>query len=68
MGIRESSVYKKWIRHLRDDRTRYRTTAACQDTGKELIILLCGGDKATQDEDIKQAKRRAAAMNPDEEK
>ncbi len=27
--------------------------------GTELIILLCGGDKSTQREDIKQAKRIA---------
>jgi putative addiction module killer protein len=38
-----------------------------KDTGKELIILLCGGDKSTQNEDIKQAKKIAAVFNPDEE-
>jgi putative addiction module killer protein len=38
-----------------------------KDTGKEIIILLCGGDKSTQDEDIKQAIKIAAAYNPDEE-
>jgi putative addiction module killer protein len=106
MKIRESSVYKKWIRNLRDERARYRInarierfkqgnpgdvkpvgegvsemridygpgyrvyykiTTAYQDTGKEIIILLCGGDKATQDEDIKQAKKIAAVFNPHEE-
>jgi putative addiction module killer protein len=100
MKTRESSVYKKWIRNLRDERARYRINARIerlkqgnpgdvkpvgegvsemridygsgyrvyyQDTGKEIIILLCGGDKATQDEDIKQAKKIAAAFNPDEE-
>ena len=39
-----------------------------KDTGKEIVILLCGGDKTTQDEDIKQAKEIAAAFNPDKEK
>ena len=29
-------------------------------TGKEIIILLCGGDKTTQQEDISRAKRIAA--------
>jgi putative addiction module killer protein len=38
-----------------------------KETRKEIIILLCGGDKTTQDEDIKQAKKIAAAFNPDEE-
>jgi putative addiction module killer protein len=28
-----------------------------KDTGKEIILLLCGGDKSTQEKDIKDAKR-----------
>jgi putative addiction module killer protein len=30
-----------------------------KDTGKEIIILLCGGDKTTQQADIKRAKQLA---------
>jgi len=30
-----------------------------KDTGREIIILLCGGDKTTQQEDIVQAKEIA---------
>jgi putative addiction module killer protein len=96
----ESSVYKKWIRNLRDERARYRINARIErlkqgnpgdvkpvgegvsemridygtgyrvyykDTRKEIIILLCGGDKAGQEEDIKQAKKIAAVFNSDEE-
>jgi putative addiction module killer protein len=103
MKIRGSSVYKKWIENLRDDRARYRILARIKrlengnpgdvgpigdgcsemridygpgyrvyytgprstDTGKEIIILLCGGDKSTQQADIAKAKKIAAAYNPD---
>ena len=30
-----------------------------KDTGKEIIILLCGGDKTTQQTDIERARRMA---------
>jgi putative addiction module killer protein len=37
-----------------------------QDTGKEIIILLCGGDKTTQQADINRA-RQIAKMPLEEE-
>jgi putative addiction module killer protein len=30
-----------------------------KDTGKEIVILLCGGDKTTQQADVAEAKRIA---------
>jgi putative addiction module killer protein len=32
-----------------------------KDTGKEIILLLCGGDKSTQQKDIEKAKKIARA-------
>jgi putative addiction module killer protein len=37
-----------------------------KDTGKELIIILCGGDKSAQQEDIAEAKRLAKEEEDDE--
>jgi putative addiction module killer protein len=38
-----------------------------KDTGREIIILLCGGDKTTQQEDIVRAKQIAASPWEEEE-
>ena len=97
MKIRKTSVYKKWIKGLRDSRARYRILTRIKrleegnpgdchflgdiselridygtgyrvyfkDTGKEIIILLCGGNKTTQQADIERARR--IAMLPLEE-
>jgi putative addiction module killer protein len=34
-----------------------------KDTGREIIVLLCGGDKTTQDADIANAKQIAKLYN-----
>ena len=36
-----------------------------KDTGKEIIILLCGGDKTTQQEDIANAQKIARLYKED---
>jgi putative addiction module killer protein len=33
-----------------------------KQTGKMLVLLLCGGDKSTQEKDIKRAKQMAAGL------
>jgi putative addiction module killer protein len=39
-----------------------------KDTGKEIIILLCGGDKTTQQADIDRARQIAALPMEEERK
>jgi putative addiction module killer protein len=33
-----------------------------KQTGRTIIVILCGGDKSTQDKDIKRAKEMAAEL------
>jgi len=100
MKIRRTSVYRKWINGLRDNRARYRIHIRIKrleegnpgdvgpigdgiselrihygpgyrvyykDTGKGIIVLLCGGYKSTQQEDIERAKQIAALPLEEEE-
>jgi putative addiction module killer protein len=33
-----------------------------KQTGRTIVLILCGGDKSTQDRDIKRAKQIAAQL------
>jgi putative addiction module killer protein len=92
MPIRKTSVFRKWMRKLKDaiakahinrriDRLSRGNPGDVEpigegcsemridygpgyriyykDTGREIVIILCGGDKSTQQEDIAKAKRLA---------
>jgi putative addiction module killer protein len=48
------------IDYGRGYRLYYKTTTGCQDTGKKIVILLCGDDKSTQQADIAKAKTLAS--------
>jgi putative addiction module killer protein len=48
-------------------RVYFKTTTGCQGTGNEIVILLCGCDKTTQEADIARA-RELAKMPLEEEK
>jgi putative addiction module killer protein len=50
--IRRSSEFIQWLKG-----PGYRVYY--KDTGREIIVLLCGGDKTTQDRDIERAKKIA---------
>jgi putative addiction module killer protein len=39
-----------------------RVTANFKQTGRTIVLLLCGGDKTTQAKDIKRAKEMAAEL------
>jgi putative component of toxin-antitoxin plasmid stabilization module len=35
----------------------YKLQWSCDTTGEVVVLLLCGGDKGSQDDDIEQAKK-----------
>jgi putative component of toxin-antitoxin plasmid stabilization module len=48
LTVDEKDVYLEWLRKLRDTTARMYYAIA----GMEIVLLLCGGDKRTQDGDI----------------
>lgn len=53
--IRESEGYARWFRRLRDRQARARILAR----NNAVVILLAGGDKSTQPQDIMRAQALA---------
>ncbi|MHC6204698.1 type II toxin-antitoxin system RelE/ParE family toxin [Breznakiellaceae bacterium SP9] len=99
MEIRESDIFKRWIKRLADTRAKIRIRDRIwrlaagnpgdvrpvgeglsemridygpgyrvyyKDTGKEIIIIFCGGDKRTQERDIERAKQIAASYKEED--
>ena len=60
--VRQTEVFSKWLRELRDRQARPRIQKIGSTVirrGRGLVILLAGGDKRTQDRDIKTAMELA---------
>jgi len=93
--LRQTAVFSRWLRKLRDQRAKARIAARIRRAafgnlgdvrpvgagvsemridygpgyrvyfvmrGDRLIVLLCGGDKSTQDGDIERAKAIAREL------
>ncbi len=58
MRIRTTALYRDWINHLKDRAARARIQVRV-DRLDELIILLVGGDKSSQQSDIELAQALA---------
>ena len=74
--VRQTEVFSTWFTKLRDGPTQRRIQARIDrlqmgnpgqyrvlTDGAVLVILLCGGDKATQDSDIKTALALAQGLS-----
>jgi len=68
MRIRKTSVYKKWIKGLRDSQARYRILIRIKrlEEGNPGDVKAVG-DKSTQQADIARAKQIAALPLEEEE-
>ncbi len=62
MKIKQTPRFKKWISALKDKQAKARILIRVYYIALEnvIIVLLCGGDKSSQREDIERAKQMAA--------
>lgn len=72
VGVVKSATFDRWLRKLKDRAAAARVLIridrliAGNPEGDRLILLLCGGDKTTQPEDIKTAHRMAGEWRTDQ--
>ena len=68
--VRQTDVYTRWFRRLRDRRARIDLRIDCGPgyrvyflrRGSALVILLVGGDKSSQQRDIARARSLARGL------
>ena len=53
---------RRWETELANSEFIRGRVIAYRQTDKTIIVILCGGDKSTQDKDIKRAKDVAAGL------
>ena len=53
---RGGQPFAEWLEGLADRQARARIQARLARVGNVIVLLLCGGDKKTQQRDIKRAK------------
>lgn len=65
MEIRPTPFYTKWFEALKDNNAKARIIKRLrrlQNGNPVLVVLLCGGDKGTQRQDIRKAIEIASAL------
>jgi putative component of toxin-antitoxin plasmid stabilization module len=57
--VRQTPAFAQWLAGLRDRAAVARINVRIRRRGPQTVVLLCGGDKSTQDRDIGRAKELA---------
>ena len=78
LEVQKTEEFDEWLSGLADQRAQAKIVSRVERlgfgnpgdvkavgegvTGKTVVLLLCGGDKSTQDKDINRAKEIAAEL------